>query len=160
MRSIKRNLTKEEIIRFYDSDDFWSNVEVNSIFLKWLDDDSLFKSYNWICFTKGTVKNLQRKYEFLQKVFQEYGRGNFLSYIGIHDSEKKTNLRMFDGIQIDDRIDNLANSDARLKILVKNHLDTNYNSKIEEQEILGNLYVTNDLSDVEDILRFNLINKL
>lgn len=65
---------------------------------------------------------------------------------------------MLNGIQIDDNINNLINSDAKIKILLKNHRNTNYNNYDQINTEIENLYVVDDIKQVEDILKFNINN--
>lgn len=67
---------------------------------------------------------------------------------------------MLNGIQIDDNINNLINSDAKIKILLKNHRNTNYNNYDQINTEIENLYVVDDIKQVEDILKFNINNQL
>lgn len=74
--------------------------------------------------------------------------------------EKKTNLRMMEAIQIDDNLENLVKSDAKTKILVKNNVDTKYNNYLEQEHFIPGLYIADDMDQVDQILKFNLINVL
>ena len=61
---------------------------------------------------------------------------------------------MISAIQIDDNYNNLKDTDADLKILLKNEIDTNYNSVYKIKDNLENLYIVDNIQQMIDILRF------
>lgn len=160
LKSIKKGLTKKEINNLFESPEFWEKVQFNPIFLHWLQDKDFLEKYNWVLLTKGTHKNLALKYDKLKNLFIKQGLKDYFSYIGIPCEEKKSKLRMVNGIQIDDNLENLKDSDAQIKILVKNNLDTNYNNYLDCDKFITELYIVSNMEQVEQILRFNLINIL
>lgn len=67
---------------------------------------------------------------------------------------------MMEAIQIDDNLENLAKSDAKTKILVKNNVDTKYNNYLKQEHFIPGLYIADNMDQVDQILKFNLINVL
>ena len=67
---------------------------------------------------------------------------------------------MFNGIQIDDNYNYLKDTDAKVKILLKNDKDTNYNSYYLIKDNLENLYILNNLEEILNLLIFNVECKL
>ena len=63
---------------------------------------------------------------------------------------------MENGIQIDDNYDNLIKTNARIKILLKNNLTTDYNTDYGKYGNIDNLYIVDTLEEVGQILKFNL----
>ena len=63
---------------------------------------------------------------------------------------------MENGIQIDDNYDNLIKTNARIKILLKNNLITDYNTDYGKYGNIDNLYIVDTLEEVGQILKFNL----
>ena len=76
-------------------------------------------------------------------------------YICIGDNEDKNVVDMTDGIFIDDKLENLIVTNARIKILLKNLIDTDYNTPRGKNAVIDNLYVANDLEEVKQLLEFN-----
>ena len=67
---------------------------------------------------------------------------------------------MTDGIQIDDNYSNLRNTKAKIKILVKNYVESTVNNSYGMIDTPDNLYNVNSLNEVLDILKFNLLEAL
>lgn len=82
------------------------------------------------------------------------------SYICVGDDEDKNIVDMSNGIFIDDKLENLIVTNAKIKILLKNGIDTNYNTLRDKNAVIDNLYVVNDLDEIRQILEFNLIERL
>ena len=76
-----------------------------------------------------------------------------VKYIGLENN--KNGIDMSDGIQIDDKYDNL-NTNARLKILQKNNIETDYN---QVKEYRDDLYIMQDWKQISESLEFILRNK-
>ena len=119
------------------------------------DENGLFNSYNWILVTKGNKLNLEKKFEFIfsNPFFEKYK--DSIGYYGLTLAEDKSVVHMVSGIQIDDNYHNLKNTDADLKILVKNDCDTDYNMMTKTtKDNLQNLYITDNIEQVVEILSF------
>ena len=158
-KSINRKVTKELVGRLFDSEDFFQLVEFNNSLISALEsteqeENGLFNSYNWVLVTKGSEQNLERKFKlvFNHSFFSKHKME--IGYYGLEMQESKAKVRMFSGIQIDDNYWNLLDTDASLKILLKNDIDTNYNSIYQTKDNLQNLYIANNMEDVIQILQF------
>lgn len=119
------------------------------------DENGLFNSYNWILVTKGNQLNLEKKFEliFSTPFFKEHK--DSVGYYGLALDEDKSMVHMVSGIQIDDNYHNLKDTDADLKILVKNDCDTDYNMMAKTtKDNLQNLYITDNIEQVVEILSF------
>ena len=81
---------------------------------------------------------------------------NTFKFIGLGLEESKANINMSGAIQIDDNFSYLSNTNAKLKILVKNYHDRTYNNSFGNVDTLDNLYNVNDLNDIWQILDFNI----
>lgn len=158
-KSINRKVTKELVGRLFDSEDFFQLVEFNNSLISALErteqeENGLFNSYNWVLVTKGSEQNLERKFKlvFNHSFFSKHKME--IGYYGLAMQESKAKVRMFSGIQIDDNYWNLLDTDASLKILLKNDIDTNYNSIYQTKDNLQNLYIANNMEEVIQILQF------
>lgn len=160
-KSIDRTTEKEWVEQVFDSDEFFSLVQFNQDLIDaWEfdenDPDGLFNSYNWVMITKGNDDNLEKKFEllfssacpFLERHKEEIG------YYGLNLHEDKHSVHMLGGIQIDDNYYNLRNTDAELKILLKNGIETDYNMICKTSDNLQNLYIADNVSQVVEILKF------
>lgn len=158
-KGIWRNLTKEQQMELFESSDFWDTVTIKKEFYD-IAQSGILNEYDNIFVTKGSVYNIFKKKEFLYEdvdikdVFKNFG------YIGIVDDEDKASIDMTDGIQIDDNYSNLKNTKAKIKILLKNNVESTVNNSFGKIDTLDNLYNVNSLNEVLDILKFNLIESL
>ena len=142
-KSIYRQVDTKILEEFWESDEFFDNVKINEDFYKFYKKTSN-DIYYWVFITKGTKENLQKKKKLLQKYFSKF------DFYGLSPNEKKTNLDLSDGIQIDDNYSNLL-SNALFKILVKNFHEADYNQVLENHT---DLYIVNDWKDIINILNF------
>ena len=70
----------------------------------------------------------------------------------------KKHVNMKHGIQIDDNI-NYLNTNADVKILVTNGIETDYNCYNHEEAInKENLYIVSSLKEAEEIVTFFIVN--
>ena len=158
-KGLWRPLTKEQQMELFESHEFWDTVTIKPEFYNIVKSGVLDK-YDNIFVTKGSVYNLFRKKEFLydevdiKDVFKNFG------FVGIADNEDKAAINMTDGIQIDDNYSNLKNTKAKIKILVKNNVESTVNNSYGMIDTPDNLYNVNSLNEVLDILKFNLIEAL
>lgn len=156
---IQGRLSKDEFNELFESDLFWNTLEINERFLELLNRYS--KNYNIVFVSKGRELNLRQKEKYLISLYNN-GRIEFnYGFYGIKNGRSKNVIDMSDGIQIDDNFYNLEDTNAKVKILFRNKycLDNNYNGigvlGSEENELLMNLYVTEFVGQIEDILEFN-----
>lgn len=63
---------------------------------------------------------------------------------------------MSGGIQIDDNCNNLIDTNAKIKILFKNGINTDYNTDFGKFGGIDNLYIVNNVKELEQVLMFNL----
>ena len=155
-KSIYGRLSKEEKNAIYGSDEFFDRVKIHPDFLDFYNKN--YKDFNFVIVTKGTEENIKKKKKFLRKVLDKG-----FEYIGlpINDrfDDEEDNTKKFDkscvnmkhGIQIDDRTDALATTNAPIKILYKHNTDMRWNRGYENIE---NFYATNPWKEIIDILLY------
>lgn len=144
-RSIDHAISPDDVIKLFESDDFWNSVQYNTGFLKYKEFiDSNFDVEIVSC---GTELNLEKKKEFLKGVGYKF-RGVF-----IDDTTNlcKSCINMQGGIQIDDNIRSIENTNAAIKILLKNGHDFSWNNP---KPNIDNLYVVQDWEEIYHILEF------
>lgn len=153
-QSIYDKITESEIMDIYDSDEFFDKVTPNPDFLSLYNE--LHEKINFIVVTKGRKTNLFKKENKVKKFFPN------MQYIGIpflmneYENFNKSSVNMLYGVQIDDRIDCL-NTNASIKILIKNDLELPWNQYCAEN--IGNLYVASNFKDIKKILNFIVDNE-
>ena len=151
LKSIWRGMNKQIAKEIFESDDFWNSVKVKEEFKKVF--DSIGDKYEHKLVTKGTECNHDRKQQFL--INDTYMKDKQWDYICVGDDEDKNIVNMSNGIFIDDKLENLVVTNARIKILLKNGIDTNYNTSRGKNAVVDNLYVANNLEEVKQLLEFN-----
>ena len=151
LKSIWRGMNKQIAKEIFESDDFWNSVKVKEEFKKVF--DSIGDKYEHKLVTKGTECNHDRKQQFL--INDTYMKDKQWDYICVGDDEDKNIVNMSNGIFIDDKLENLVVTNARIKILLKNGIDTNYNTPRGKNAVVDNLYVANNLEEVKQLLEFN-----
>lgn len=136
-------ISEEEKLGMFASDEFFSNLEFKDGFL---DVYNKYKDiYNFIITTKGTETNLKKK-----KIWIESNISNDIEFIGIdNDSFSKKQVDMKDGLQIDDCTLAL-DTNAAIKILYKDGHNFIWQQGYENTEIL----VTNSWKEIDEILCF------
>ena len=97
--------------------------------------------------TIGTEDNIEKKRKFIKDKFSFN-----IDLIGIenHGRSNKSSVDMRDGVFIDDHVDCLHSSNAKIKILIKTNENAEW-SKIEPNE---DIYVVNNWYEVYSILDF------
>ena len=116
LKSIWRGMNKQIAKEIFESDDFWNSVKVKEEFKKVF--DSIGDQYEHKLVTKGTECNHDRKQQFL--INDAYMKDKQWDYICVGDDEDKNIVDMSNGIFIDDKLENLVVTNARIKILLKN----------------------------------------
>lgn len=155
--SIKKELSSKEVTEMYSSDEFFNKVQFFPVFLRFFENYK--NAFNFIFVTKGTNANLEKKQKFLEN---KLGKDSF-KFEGLLDvdgyiSENKSKVDMKYGIHIDDVTKYLEETNANIKILIKNYGKT-FNWGKNENPI-DNLYVAeNGWSDTIKILDFFAKNK-
>lgn len=147
--SICPSMTAEEVLKIYESKEFWETVRMDTTALELL--LQLHKDIEICVVSKGTDKNLKEKKKFLQTYLLHF------DFIGLSLSKDET---CFDkscvdmsglSIQVDDRTDCLLGTNATLKILLRNGTDKPWNRYTGGET---NLYIANNWNEVADIIRF------
>ncbi len=151
LKSIWRGMNKQIAKEIFESDDFWNSVKVKEKFKKVF--DSIGDQYEHKLVTKGTECNHDRKQQFL--INDSYMKDKQWDYICVGDDEDKNIVDMSNGIFIDDKLENLVVTNARIKILLKNGIDTDYNTPRGKNAVVDNLYIANDLEEIKQLLEFN-----
>lgn len=155
-KSIYKNFSKEDLILFFKSEEFWKEVEYNKELIDYFEEANLINKYNLILVTKGTKENLEKKYEYLYDINFFKKNEKKIGFIGIDLEESKSKVKMLKGIQIDDSIENLIDTDATLKILLTNGLQTNYNHLDKWPKNIQNFYVVNMTEELIKVLEYEL----
>lgn len=152
---IQGRLTRQEIQDIFNSEEFWNTIKIDDDFLAMINDYS--KYYNIIFVSKGQEKNLKRKEQMLIDL---YSWGDLIvdvGFIGIKNGKSKSVVDMSNGVQIDDNYKYLEDTNARVKILYRNKYcnTSNYNGVEAIDGQLDNLYVTEFVDEIEQILSFD-----
>lgn len=145
-------MTKEQIEEIFESEEFWNTVQLNETLVKAF-EAGLWDGFNWVFVTKGTEQNLQKKFDYLNQQEFLQNHSNW-SYYRLNLNESKSKVHMMGGIQIDDLYGNLVNTDADLKILLKNGRDTLFNTSKRETDNFENLYFADDMNHIVSILNW------
>ena len=151
LKSIWREINKQIAKEIFESDDFWNEVKVREEFKEIF--DSIGDKYEHKLVTKGTECNHDRKQQFL--INNTYMKDKRWDYICVGDDEDKNIVDMLNGVFVDDKLENLIVTNARIKILLKNGIDTDYNTPRGKNTVVDNLYIANDLEEVKQLLEFN-----
>lgn len=153
-RSIYKGITPDEIVKIYESDEFFNTAKIEKEFLTFYRKSLTKVNFKFV--TKGTETNLAKKERFLRKHL-----GNDFEYIGIpfkidvdgniENSFSKHTVNMKYGIQIDDRVDCLEKTNAPVKILIQNYGEKHWNQNYAN---ISNLYVVNGWDQAIEIIEF------
>jgi hypothetical protein len=144
-KSIDRNINIHKFLKYIEEEEFFNDVKYYDEFLRFYvkhADDFIF---NFI--TIGTKKNLEMKKHFLLRTLPTLKNVN---YIGFEKEKSKDNIDMSNGIQIDDKYENL-NTNAKIKILQKNYIDTDYN---KVNDIREDLYIMQNWKQIGESIEF------
>lgn len=147
-RSIDRNIDIKEFLNYIETEEFFNKVQFYDDFLRFY--VKYGDKFNFIFVTIGSKKNLELKKKF---IFRSLPTIENVKYIGLENN--KNDIDMSNGIQIDDKYDNL-NTNAKLKILQKNNIETDYN---QVKEYRDDLYIMQDWKQISESLEFILRNK-
>lgn len=158
-KSIFAPMTKEQKIELFESNEFWNMVSIKPEFYN-IVKSGVLNNYDNVFVTKGSIYNLIKKKEFLYDEVDIKDVLKNFSYIGISEGEDKAVIDMTNGIQIDDNYSNLKNTKAKIKILIKNYVESTFNNSYGTIDAPDNLYNVNSLNEVLDILKFNLVENL
>lgn len=145
LRSIDRNIDKQEFFDYIYSKEFLDNVQINEAFMRFYMKEA--NNYKWHFVTIDSSANLFVKRYFILNSLPTLMNVDF---IGLGKEQKKSDIDMTDGIQVDDRYDNL-NTNATYKILLKNCIETDYNQLLDIRE---DVYITNTFDEVVESIKF------
>ncbi len=144
-RSIDHNISSDDIIKLFESDEFWNSVQYNFDFLMY--KEFIDNNFDVEIVSCGTKLNLEKKRKYLEDV-----RYNFTGVlIDGNMGLCKSCVNMQGGIQIDDNIRSLENTNAAIKILLKNGRDFPWN---KPKPNIDNLYVVQNWEEIYQILEF------
>lgn len=147
-QSICPKMNDELVNEMYSSEEFFELVEMDDGFAEFYHNNK--SRFNWVIVTKGTRENLRRK---KQKLIELMGKK--IKFIGLPLGSacgfSKKSVDMGGGIQIDDRVDCLEDTNAALKVLVTwgrmlpwNH----YKGGVD------NFYIVKDMGEVAQVCEF------
>lgn len=148
-RSIDKTLTNEDVIKLFESDEFWDSVNYNSEFLS--TKDFIDSNFDVTVVTCGTELNLKKKANKLSSL--GYGTGKNFVGILIKDNSNlcKKCIDMHLGIQIDDNMSSIENTNAAIKILFQNNNNFTWN---RPKPNIDNLYIVQTWEEIRQILEF------
>lgn len=141
-KSIDKNIKLEEFFKYIKTEDFINEVEFFEDFIEYYERRK--NDFNWVFITKGDNEFFKIKEKLLKNKFKH----TKLKILNIPMNQEKKIIDMTNGIQIDDFYCNL-NTNAQIKILVKNFIDTDYNFVPDIRE---DLYIVNDWKDIGECL--------
>lgn len=160
-RSIVKGLTLRDVMDLYESNDFFEKVCLDDDFVEFYTQHIYDIDLKIV--TVGSPLNLDKKENFFKmnldgarligieaQYYNEFGEETPVS----HD---KSCVDMRDGIQIDDRIDCLRSSNAKLKILLKPR-EYHWND-ITAYANIDNLYVVKNWKEAAAIIKFYMENE-
>lgn len=162
LKSIYRDLTQEQIYSIFGSIEFWNEVKIMDGFLE-LAESGILSKYTNIFVTTTGLNIAKQKYAYMCNILSAYDLLKYFSgMIAITENVNynKNVVDMSGAIQIDDNFGNLINTNAGLKILMKQGLETEFNNSFGNyKEMPENLYEVNYYDEIESILRFGLEKK-
>ena len=144
-RSIDKTLSNDDVVKLFESDDFWSSVRYNLDFLKY--NRFLDNNFEVEVVSCGTKPNLEKKKKYLEDIGYKFTG----ILIGDDINLCKRCINMHGGIQIDDNIKSIENTNATIKILLQNGHDFPWN-KVKPN--IDNLYVVQTWEEIYQILEF------
>lgn len=146
-RSIYKNITTEEIIDIYESNEFWKMVDLKSDFKKI--KEQLKNLFDVTVVTCGTETNFAKK-----KTFIDCNLDVPMIGVSIYKEKRfdKSEVDMLGGIQVDDNYKCLQ-TNASIRVLLK---DFSVNSLHKEFAEAGedNMYVARDWNELFELLKF------
>ena len=138
-------MTQDDLIELFERMDFYDNIETYENALDVVNNRRNESFYHFNMCTIGTQQNLLNKYNWIMNNI--HGEINIF---GIPWGYNKDRMDMCDAIQIDDSVEMLKNTNAKIKILFKG------NRECERNQILSNdeFYVVNTWEEIDDMLKF------
>ena len=132
-RDLFPKITKKDIYEVFSHPAFFNNLSFVESSKEVIRELSKFYKVNIVTF--GDRDNLVKKYEYITDNLVVESP---IRFIGLEEKKYSTKrvVDMSDGIFVDDRIDNLLNSNAKVKILFKNYKDFPWNRLPPNSDIL------------------------
>lgn len=144
-RSIDKTLTNDDVIKLFESDDFWNTVHYSQEFLKY--NRFLDNNFEVEIVSCGTKPNLEKKERYLKDLGYK-----FTGVLIDNDMNLcKRHINMQGGIQIDDNIQSIENTNATIKILFQGGNNFPWN---RVKSNIDNLYVAQTWEEIYQILEF------
>lgn len=146
-KSIYKNITTEEIISIYESDEFWEMVDLKEDFKNI--KDRLKEIFDISIITCGTEINFKKKKKFIDRHLEVPMIG-----VSIYKENRfdKSEVDMLGGIQIDDNYLCLS-TNASIKVLLKDFRINNLHKEFPEAGE-DNMYVARDWNELFELLNF------
>lgn len=143
--SIDKTLTSNDVIELFESDDFWNTVHYSQEFLRY--NRFLDNNFEVEIVSCGTRLNLEKKEKYLKDLGYK-----FTGVLIDNDMNLcKRHINMQGGIQIDDNIQSIENTNAAIKILFQGGNNFPWN---RVKPNVDNLYVAQTWEEVYQILEF------
>lgn len=159
-RSIYKYLTPTDVEDLFETDEFFDIVQIDKDFLRFYNIHK--DKFDIIVVTKGTKANIDKKKDYLKKIF-----GDSFGYVGMvlaRDADgkiinqfDKSQVNMLKGIHIDDRPDALRSTNANIKVLLRR--GDYYWNDLESYTNINNLYTVRDWGEIAQILLFAYENR-
>lgn len=145
-RDLFPNCSYWDIEKYFESDKMFEQLELYPESYNTLNSFK-DKFENITIVTIGTEDNIEKKRKFIK---DKFSFNINLIDIENHGRSNKSSVDMRDGVFIDDHVDCLHSSNAKIKILIKTNENAEW-SKIEPNE---DIYVVNNWYEVYSILDF------
>ena len=152
---------QSEIKEIFSNENFYKRLDcIDGTAFMFIDILSTQQKIDVSFVTLGTKENLENKKEWLDyilksKDFFDHEVDYYEYYGSLSSASNKSFIDMSGGIFIDDNIDCLRSSNASIKILIKNGVDTKWNN-VEPGD---NVYIADDWGDIIKIVGFFINNK-
>lgn len=147
-KDLFESLTDKEIQKFFSSDYLYKNITfLESCY------DKLYSIRNYIDAHVVTIccnENIGYKTDWISENMPIVSKTTCV----VKGNNDKSSIDMSDGIFIDDHIECLRSSNAKIKILYKYWQDTEWN----EYDNLDEVYVVNSWDEITEILKFYIEN--
>lgn len=146
-KSIYKDITTEEVVDIYESDEFWELVDLKDDFKRV--KDQLKELFDINIVTCGTEINFGKKKKFIDKHLEMPMIG-----VSIYKEKRfdKSEVDMLGGIQIDDNHKCLQ-TNASIKVLLKDFRINNLHKEFVEAGE-ENMYVVRDWFELLELLKF------
>lgn len=138
-RSIYKDFSDEDLKNIITSNYFWENVKISDKFKKFY--NKFKNTYKWYVIEKNINERCTLRDDFIKN---NIGIDVIYDYI----DEFKEN---FLSIHINTDSNALLNSNARIKILLKNGYDKPWNKTVYNIE---DLYILNDWEDLDSLIKY------